>query len=102
MEKNSYDLLVEHQGTFLQFAQKTGTDWFNKLNIVTTTEQLVNYSQIKDDGVGCAHLTFGMAISGIKERVDSLKGEMNVLTQKGEGFEITIKLPRRISEVVKA
>ena len=60
------------------------------------------YSQIKDDGVGCAHLTFGMGLSGIKERVDSLKGEMNVFTQKGEGFEITIKLPRRISEEVKA
>ncbi|MFW6262473.1 MAG: sensor histidine kinase [Thermotogota bacterium] len=56
------------------------------------------YSQIKDNGQGCTQIQYGMGISGIKERVDSLKGEMNIYTKRDQGFEVTIKLPRRISE----
>ena len=56
------------------------------------------YSQIKDNGQGSSHIQYGMGLNGIKERVDSLKGEMKIYTNPGQGFEMTIKLPRRISE----
>jgi len=56
------------------------------------------YSQIKDNGEGCSQIQYGMGLNGIKERVDSLKGEMKIYTKPEQGFEMTIKLPRRISE----
>jgi len=56
------------------------------------------YSQIMDNGQGCSQIQYGMGLKGIKERVDSLKGEMKLYTMPGQGFELTIKLPRRLSQ----
>jgi signal transduction histidine kinase len=58
------------------------------------------YSQIKDDGLGTSNLNYGMGLSGIRDRVKSLKGTMNIFSEAGKGFEITINLPKRISESV--
>ena len=59
------------------------------------------YSQIKDDGIGTSNLEYGMGLSGIKSRVKSLKGTLNIFSEEGKGFEITISLPKRVLESVK-
>jgi signal transduction histidine kinase len=55
------------------------------------------YSQIKDDGEGCAKVAFGMGLTGMQERAASLGGEMRVFSKPGKGFEIVVELPKRVS-----
>jgi len=55
------------------------------------------YSQIKDDGEGCAEITFGMGLKGMQERAASLGGELSVFSKPGKGFEIVVELPKRVS-----
>jgi signal transduction histidine kinase len=55
------------------------------------------YSQIKDDGEGCAQIVFGMGLKGIRERTMSLGGEMRAFSTPGKGFELVVELPKRPS-----
>lgn len=50
---------------------------------------------LSDNGSGvCADtLAFGFGLSSMQDRVKALGGEMNIVTNEGEGFEIEILLP---------
>lgn len=61
----------------------------------TNTMLLLNY---RDNGVGMnidyLRSTFRhMGLSGIKERVLSLEGEIHIKSASGEGFEVSILIP---------
>ncbi len=46
-----------------------------------------------DNGEGCEVISSGNGITGIKNRINALGGTVNVMSQKGEGFRIVIKIP---------
>ncbi len=51
--------------------------------------------KIQDDGQGCdlSNLNRGFGLLGIKERIKSLNGEINLLSKPGEGMTITALIP---------
>ncbi|MDQ8201964.1 sensor histidine kinase [Pelagicoccus sp. SDUM812003] len=49
---------------------------------------------IADDGIGCVDTNGGFGIMGIKERTHLLKGTVQIDTSPGNGFKLTIDLPR--------
>lgn len=52
------------------------------------------YSQIKDDGVGCEEIRYSFGLNTIRERVQELKGTINIYTEKDKGFELDFTLPK--------
>ncbi len=48
---------------------------------------------ITDDGLGTDYIQEGFGLSHIRERLDMLKGVIEIDTKKGEGFAITVELP---------
>lgn len=52
------------------------------------------YSQIKDDGNGCVSYKDSIGLKGIRERVEELRGTLDIITSKELGFEINITLPK--------
>ncbi len=48
---------------------------------------------IFDDGKGCSDIQDGNGIRGIRERVKTAGGEMRVISEAGEGFQISIRFP---------
>lgn len=49
--------------------------------------------RIVDDGEGAESTDGGFGLVGIRERAELLKGKVEILTARGEGFEIRISLP---------
>lgn len=49
--------------------------------------------KISDDGLGTDLIKDGFGLTHIRERLDLLKGSVEIDTRKGEGFTITVKLP---------
>ncbi len=49
--------------------------------------------RIIDDGEGAESTDGGFGLVGIRERAELLKGKVEILTARGEGFEIRISLP---------
>ncbi len=48
----------------------------------------------KDDGKGVKDVHFGNGLTGIRERIEELGGELSVETALGEGFALTVKVPQ--------
>lgn len=48
---------------------------------------------IRDNGVGAEQMDKGFGLMGLRERVNLLKGNFNISTQKGQGFSIKIEVP---------
>lgn len=48
-----------------------------------------------DDGRGASHISFGNGLTGIRERVVELGGELSVHSRAGEGFGIMLQVPIR-------
>lgn len=51
--------------------------------------------ETRDDGKGVEHLKFGNGLSGIRERIEDLGGELSIKTAPGEGFRMIAKVPQR-------
>jgi signal transduction histidine kinase len=47
----------------------------------------------KDDGSGCDHVSFGNGLRGMRERVEAVRGSLEVITARGKGFEVRVMLP---------
>ena len=49
--------------------------------------------EAKDDGVGCDRVTFGNGLRGMRERVEAVRGSLEVISSRGKGFEVRVMLP---------
>ncbi|MCA9927711.1 MAG: sensor histidine kinase [Anaerolineales bacterium] len=49
--------------------------------------------QVKDNGIGVAKADGGFGLLGIQERVQLLNGTINIETEPGKGFTLTIQIP---------
>ncbi|HEX7190104.1 MAG TPA: sensor histidine kinase [Thermoanaerobaculia bacterium] len=47
----------------------------------------------RDDGVGCDRVAFGNGLRGMRERVEAVRGSLEVITARGKGFEVRVMLP---------
>ena len=47
----------------------------------------------KDDGSGCDLVSFGNGLRGMRERVEAVRGSLEVITARGKGFEVRVMLP---------
>jgi signal transduction histidine kinase len=47
----------------------------------------------RDDGCGCDHVAFGNGLRGMRERVEAVRGSLEVITARGKGFEVRVMLP---------
>ncbi|HEX3580767.1 MAG TPA: sensor histidine kinase [Thermoanaerobaculia bacterium] len=47
----------------------------------------------KDDGVGCDYVAFGNGLRGMRERVEAVRGSLEVISSRGKGFEVRVMLP---------
>ncbi|MGE3842222.1 MAG: sensor histidine kinase [Vicinamibacterales bacterium] len=47
----------------------------------------------RDDGRGAAVVTWGNGLKGMRERVEALRGTLEVVTREGEGFEVRAFIP---------
>jgi signal transduction histidine kinase len=50
--------------------------------------------QSRDDGQGTQQLRVGHGLTGMRERVEALGGQIQISSQKGEGFMVHVQLPR--------
>lgn len=50
--------------------------------------------EISDDGKGCSGTDGGFGLMGIRERIQLLDGDVSFYTSQGEGFRLTISIPR--------
>jgi signal transduction histidine kinase len=51
--------------------------------------------EARDDGRGSARADGGFGIRGMRERIMQAGGELQVVSQPGQGFEVTALLPLR-------
>lgn len=51
---------------------------------------------IVDNGKGCVNIKKGYGIQGIGERVESLKGKVEILSSMGRGFETKVLIPYEV------
>jgi len=62
------------------------------LSLINDTWQL----QGTDDGSGRARVCEGFGLSGMRERVESLGGSLEIQTAPGRGFTVTATVPREV------
>lgn len=61
--------------------------------IILQLEELIMKLYIFDDGIGCNSIKKGMGLSGIEQRVNSLKGKVLYGSSRDGGFNINIEIP---------
>jgi signal transduction histidine kinase len=47
----------------------------------------------RDDGAGTDHVRFGNGLTGLRERVEQLRGTFEVSSLRGRGFNVHVRLP---------
>ena len=47
----------------------------------------------RDDGAGTDHVRFGNGLRGIRERVEQVRGSLEVSSMRGRGFSVHVRLP---------
>jgi signal transduction histidine kinase len=52
---------------------------------------------IQDNGIGIREVSFGFGLNGMKERLESLQGRLNIESKENEGTVVTCFLPVNIS-----
>jgi signal transduction histidine kinase len=52
----------------------------------------------RDDGAGTDHVRFGNGLRGIRERVEGVRGSLEVSSMRGRGFSVHVQLPLARSE----
>jgi signal transduction histidine kinase len=52
----------------------------------------------RDDGAGADHVRFGNGLRGIRERVEGVRGSLEVSSMRGRGFSVHVHLPLAGSE----
>jgi signal transduction histidine kinase len=52
----------------------------------------------RDDGAGTDHVRFGNGLRGIRERVEQVRGSLEVSSMRGRGFSVHVRLPLAGSE----
>lgn len=82
-----YECLREAITNCLKYAGATHMDVILKFG-----SGFLNF-YIFDNGKGCANIQDGNGIRGIRQRVEQAGGTVRILSEKGEGFQIYIRLP---------
>lgn len=49
----------------------------------------------RDDGKGTSNLRWGNGLTGLRERIQDVGGEVSIETDHGHGFSLLIRIPRR-------
>jgi signal transduction histidine kinase len=85
--------------TLYRAAQEALTN-VSKHASATKVELTLNYSDgdfislsVQDDGVGSDGSVAGFGLLGVKERAQLLGGEVRIVTRKGAGFRLEVRLP---------
>src|SRR6185369_16877710 len=85
--------------TLYRTAQEALTN-VNKHAQATRVDVLLDYTRehsvrlkVEDYGVGTDKVRPGFGLSGIRERVQLLSGEVRIQTAAGSGFGLEVKLP---------
>jgi signal transduction histidine kinase len=60
--------------------------------VVAVTDGTV-HAQISDDGRGGARFDVGSGLSGLRDRVETLRGDMTITSRPGAGTTITVRVP---------
>ena len=47
----------------------------------------------RDDGAGTDNIRFGNGLRGIRERVEQVRGSLEVSSMRGRGFNVHVRLP---------
>jgi len=63
------------------------------LELSYANEEKVTLS-VADDGKGCSEIAGGFGIMGIRERIQLLDGDVTFSTSPGEGFRLSVSIPR--------
>lgn len=66
----------------------------SQMDIILKFAESFFHLYIFDDGKGCDKIKEGNGIRGIRERVEKAGGEVRVISEAGEGFQISIRFPR--------
>lgn len=82
-----YDCVRESITNTLKYANA------NKLDIVLRFKEDAVELMIADDGIGCAGITDGNGLAGIRERVEKAGGVVRFITGENEGFLTRIQIP---------
>lgn len=87
----AYRILQEALTNICKYAKAT----FVQIQIQTITDDL--FLVIKDNGRGfsLAQTPNGFGLQGMRERVDGLGGQINIVSEMGAGCHISVRLPRR-------
>jgi len=99
LSKNRFPVTSEQSHQLYQIVKEclSNSMRHGKAKQITISIQFLEdsmYAQIKDNGAGCSIPTEGMGLKGIRERVLSLDGEVQVYTGEGKGFEVAVTLPK--------
>jgi signal transduction histidine kinase len=49
----------------------------------------------RDDGRGCDHVSYGNGLRGMRERIDEAGGSMEIVSARGSGFNVEVRLPQK-------
>lgn len=85
-----YECLREAITNCLRYAHATHMDV-----IIKFAEKDIRV-YIFDNGQGCGEIKESHGIRGIRERAEKVGGEVRVLSSKGEGFQIYLRLPLEV------
>jgi len=68
-------------------------------NLWIQLRQVASVYELKarDDGKGARDVQFGNGLTGIRERIEELGGELSIKTALGEGFVLTVKVPQTLT-----
>jgi two-component system sensor histidine kinase DesK len=61
------------------------------LRVETTNDSLL--IEGTDDGVGATKLNCGHGLRGMRERVEALRGSLDIITAPGAGVAINVRMP---------
>ena len=70
----------------------------SSIQVVLQYDHVQVMLQVQDNGKGAEAIQYGFGLSGMKERLVSLQGQLYIHTQKDEGMMVTCTIPNQISE----
>ena len=93
IEINLYRIIQESISNIIKYSQATKV----KISINLTSDNIIQI-EIKDNGIGfdldkIRAEKKGFGLTNIYQRVNMLKGSVNVITEKNKGTKICIKIP---------
>lgn len=102
VSKYKYELTSDQSLTLYRIFQEAFNNSIRH-GKATSIEVNMNFTEndvyvfIKDNGTGCEGINISFGLSGMKERINSIGGQISFSSESGHGFEISILIPRNKS-----